>query len=83
MKTTPCRFFSALVFIPCLIASSSWAVTVGQVDTFEDGTTQGWVAGVLGAVHPVPPANALGGPAGANDNYLLLTSLAEAARAPG
>lgn len=75
MKITHRRLFSALLFVPCLVASSTWAVTVGQVDTFEDGTTQGWIAGVLGAVHPVPPANALGGPAGANDNYLVLTSL--------
>lgn len=48
------------------------AIVSGQVDDFEDGTTQGWISG---AVHPSPPANiASGGPAGANDNYLRLTA---------
>ena len=49
-------------------------ITLGQIDTFEDGTTQGWGVGPGGS--PVPPVNvAGGGPNGANDNYLLLTSL--------
>lgn len=52
------------------------AVTLGQIDDFEDGTTQGWVAALLGASHPSPPANIpSGGPAGADDNYLLVTSV--------
>jgi hypothetical protein len=52
------------------------AVVIGQVDDFEDGTTQGWVVGLLGAPHPVPPVNIPdGGPLGAGDNYLRLTSL--------
>lgn len=54
---------------------SASAVTIGQVDTFEDGTTQGWLAGLLGSTPPAPPANvATGGPAGDEDNFLLLTS---------
>lgn len=48
-------------------------VVLGQVDTFEDGTTQGWGVGPGGS--PVPPTNATGGPAGADDNFLLLLSL--------
>ena len=56
--------------------SAAQAATIGQIDTFEDGTTQGWTVGLLGAVHPAPPANvADGGPLGAGDNYLALTSL--------
>jgi hypothetical protein len=52
------------------------AVDVGQIDTFEDGTTQGWLVGLLGAPHPAPPINVpTGGPAGAGDNYLLLTAV--------
>lgn len=52
------------------------AVAVGMTDTFEDGTTQGWIVGLLGASHPALPANiATGGPAGADDNYLLLTAV--------
>lgn len=50
----------------------------GLSDTFEDGTTQGWTVAVgpVGGVHPAPPANiADGGPAGAGDNYLQLTSV--------
>ena len=46
-------------------------------DTFEDGSTQGWVANLLGmGSHPAPPANvADGGPLGAGDNYLQITAL--------
>lgn len=53
------------------------AVTVGQTDTFEDGTTQGWTVNLLGmGVHPAPPANIPdGGPGGAGDNFLQLTSI--------
>ena len=49
------------------------AVTVGQIDDFEDGSLQSWEAG--GASNPTPPTNiATGGPAGAGDQYLRLTS---------
>lgn len=59
-----------------LVCGAPGAVTIGQTDNFEDGTTQGWVTGLLGAVNPVPPTNvATGGPAGGNDNYLRLSSL--------
>ena len=52
------------------------AATFGQTDTFEDGTTQGWIVGLLGAPHPAPPVNVPdGGPDGAGDNYLLLTAV--------
>jgi hypothetical protein len=59
-----------------LAVPASAAVTLGQVDTFEDGTTQGWTVNLLGlGVHPAPPANvATGGPGGADDNFLLLTA---------
>jgi hypothetical protein len=52
------------------------AVTIGQVDDFEDGTTQGWQINSLGFGSPaILPANqSTGGPAGANDNYLQLGS---------
>lgn len=45
---------------------------------FEDGTTQGWLAHLLGMgmPHPAPPANiADGGPLGAGDDYLSVTSV--------
>jgi hypothetical protein len=51
-------------------------VAVGQADTFEDGTTAGWLVGPLGAPHPAPPMSvASGGPAGPEDNFLQLTAI--------
>lgn len=52
------------------------ALVIGQADTFEDGTTQNWRVGLLGAAHPAPPTNVPdGGPLGGGDNYLTLTSV--------
>jgi hypothetical protein len=49
------------------------AVTIDQVDTFEDGTTQDWV---VGGPHPAPPINVpTGGPTGAGDRFLQLTAV--------
>ncbi len=65
---------AALAFTPTLLAGQAVA---GQQDTFEDGTSEGWFAGIgLFGTHPAPPTNiATGGPGGAEDNYLLLTAL--------
>jgi hypothetical protein len=47
----------------------------GQIDTFEDGTTQGWTAGGPLGVPPSPPTNiATGGPAGSGDHFLRITA---------
>ena len=55
---------------------SAWALSIGQQDNFEDGTTQGWVVALGGAAHPRPPVNIpSGGPTGAGDNFLFLTAL--------
>lgn len=73
-RTSLCLAVSSLL-VPSLVAAQ---VTAGQQDTFEDGTTEGWFAGIgLGpAPHPAPPVNvATGGPGGADDNYLLVTAL--------
>jgi hypothetical protein len=52
------------------------ALTIGQVDTFESGTTQGWVVSLLGNPNPALPANIpTGGPAGAGDHFLQLTAV--------
>ena len=60
------------ILVLCSFVTGIHAVTVGQVDTFEDGTTMNWF--VPGA-HPFPPANiTTGGPAGVNDNFLMLTA---------
>ena len=57
-------------------AQTAFAVTIGQVDDFEDGTTMNWgVAALMGVVHPFPPINVPdGGPGGLGDNYLQLES---------
>ncbi len=53
----------------------AFAQSIGQVDNFEDGTTQGWLTALLGNPNPNPPVNvSTGGPDGVDDNYLLLTS---------
>jgi hypothetical protein len=51
------------VFALCaiLIAQSTGAVTLGQVDDFEDGTVQGWTDGINS---PNAPVNLAGGPPG-------------------
>jgi len=54
------------------------AATVGQIDTFQDGTTDNWFAGGLGngQVPPVPPqVIANGGPNGAGDKFLEITGV--------
>ena len=63
-------FAALLAFSPLL----TQAATIGQVDDFQVGTTQGWVVNLLGmGSHPAPPANIPnGGPSGAGDNFLQL-----------
>lgn len=67
----------AMLLVP--IAGAHAAPIVGQVDTFEDGTTQGWVINLRGMGAPPPetlPANVpTGGPGGVDDNFLQLTSV--------
>ena len=56
--------------VACLafaLLGSAQAITLGQVDTFEDGTVQGWIGG--GGSNP-PTNIATGGPRGVDDNYL-------------
>ena len=63
------------LFFSILISGSVCAQTVGQIDDFEDGTTQGWVVGLFGATPPNPPTNEpTGGPAGVDDNFLKYAS---------
>ncbi len=53
-------------------------VTAGQVDTFEDGTTNGWTVGLGpgGGGSPVPPVNVpTGGPGGDGDAFMRLTAI--------
>jgi glucose/arabinose dehydrogenase len=55
-----------------LMTSAAKAITAGQKDDFENGTTQGWISG---SQNTHPPVNvSSGGPVGAGDHYLQITS---------
>jgi len=62
------RIGTVAAVLACLSFGSSFAISFGQIDDFEDGTAQGWDEG---NPSPNPPVNiASGGPAGAGDHYL-------------
>lgn len=75
------RLFTLMVVTACFLMLPSSAAAdpvLFQVNNFEDGTTQGWFvsAGPVNSIPLAPPVNVPnGGPAGAGDNYLLLTAL--------
>ena len=62
--------FAGVACSVLLGAPSAQAIVFGQLDDFENGTTMGWANGVPGYVMNI----ADGGPGGAGDNYLQLTS---------
>jgi hypothetical protein len=67
---------TVLLLLIVLAPGLAWGLSIGQRDTFEDGTTDGWIVALLGATHPAPPVNvATGGPGGADDRFLVLTSV--------
>jgi hypothetical protein len=47
----------------------AWPITLGQIDTFEDGTTMNWTGGV-----PAPVNVTTGGPQGVDDNYVRIVA---------
>jgi hypothetical protein len=51
-------------------AAPAAAITIGQVDDFQDGTLQGWGGG------STPTNIANGGPAGSGDRYLQISAVA-------
>ena len=62
-----------LLAVACVSPPVAAAVVAGQVDTFEDGTLQGWQNG--GASNPNPATHvATGGPAGTDDAFMRVTS---------
>ena len=70
------RFILALV--AAFLTPLAFGGIVGQIDTFQDGTRDGWFAGGLGLgqVPPIPPqVVANGGPAGTGDQYLQITAV--------
>ncbi len=62
-------FATGVIFSVC---SSAHAITLGQVDDFQGGTTQGWVDGGPSSVPPVNLPDA--GPAGVGDNALEIAT---------
>lgn len=67
MRVHAARFIA--VTLLALAGGTAGAVTLGQIDTFQGGTTAGWSSG---AANPTPPVvQASGGPAGSGDAYLL------------
>ncbi len=77
MRSPAVLSIALLLACQILFPVSANALSLGQIDTFESGTTEGWVVGLGGVgVHPAPPSNeSTGGPGGAGDNFLLLTAL--------
>lgn len=72
---------AAVAAVGTLASAAGGQVVAGQRDTFQNGTTQGWIVG--DPSHPAPPFNvATGGPAGADDNYLRLTAIGGAGAPP-
>ena len=66
--------YTILLLICLLPAGEALAITLGQIDTFEDGTLQNWQTG-LSAVTAEHMSNvSSGGPDGIDDNYLQMFS---------
>jgi len=63
---------ACLVYVPL-----AGAVSLGQIDNFEDGTLMGWSMGVGRSGSPVTNVPT-GGPAGADDNFLRVFSTGNA-----
>jgi hypothetical protein len=63
------KCYIAIELAICLYAPcAAWAVVAGQTDTFESGTTLNWQGGASPTNIPT------GGPAGAGDHYLRISS---------
>jgi hypothetical protein len=71
------RTIAIAVFVGTIFGPTPALAIPFTPDTFEDGSTQGWVVNLVGmGSHPAPPENiAGGGPLGAGDNFLQLTAL--------
>jgi hypothetical protein len=69
------HIFLALSIV-CLSAGHASAASIGLIDTFEDGTTDNWLINLLGmgnnAFQPINVPS--GGPAGVDDNFMLMSS---------
>ena len=68
-----------LLFVCALLLTAGEAkadpIVIGQTDTFQNGTTQGWHVGRDAPPAVRPTVVATGGPAGAGDQFMRLTAL--------
>jgi hypothetical protein len=67
MRARSSRYLALLAAV-CLSDAQAAAITLGQIDNFYDGTTQGWTGGTSLSNQPT------GGPGGTGDRYLQLNS---------
>ena len=76
MQTWKRRLGTLLLVAGLLHPATGFALTLGQIDTFQDGTLQNWDAG-LGGVEPQYPPEIIpgGGPAGVNDAFMQIESI--------
>jgi hypothetical protein len=65
--------FALLCTFCMLHPGAARAISFGQIDTFEDGTLQGWQMGFSATTADHMTNVADGGPAGAGDHYLQVT----------
>lgn len=72
MTVYPCVQTLAAALAAAALSASASAITLGQVDDFQDGTTQNWGAG---DTFPNAPANSPdAGPTGAGDHALIIST---------
>lgn len=69
MKFQPVATYIGVLILASLTGAAH-AVVLGQIDNFQDGTTQGWANGAV----PDPVNIPNGGPLGAGDNFLQITA---------
>lgn len=61
--------FRIIAAVLLLTGSAAFGIAAGQLDDFEDGTTENWIVGLPDQGTPTNVAS--GGPDGANDAYML------------
>ena len=64
-----------VAFVGLILSCSAQAINFGQLDDFQDGTTQNWTNGGVPGAPPV--VNVDGGPGGAGDRFIEVTSVSQ------
>ena len=72
MKTT----LLPAALVTCLLSPAMIAASIGPLDTFQDNTTDNWIAtGPFHAMPPFPPTVVPGGKGGPADLFMVLTAI--------